>query len=293
MIGDTEYKLSKDWTNASDFPTYEENEEKVREDMQLLFDELRDCINDLVGKISAANIRCSALGDGVFAGGSIHEALAKVLEEAQGAAAGDIPDGTIKVVKLHGDFALPTEKIADGAVTSAKIASLDASKLTGTIAAGVELNVGTNDIVNAAVTGAKLAGAAVGTAKLDDFAVTTAKVADGAVTDAKIASVAASKVSGKVASAAAADTAEKMAAAAGAANKGVYVAEDGTVTPCTYEVNKSVPADAVFTDTVFTLVNAADPENSGTLGGIRISYGPEASKPEAGVAGQIYLQYVT
>ena len=38
----------------------------------------------------------------------------------------------------------------------------------------------------------------------------------------------------------------------GSATKGVYIASDGAATAMTYEVNKSVPADAVFTDTVYT-----------------------------------------
>lgn len=37
---------TKDWNNASDFPTYEENETQVRADMQLLHNEVRDFIND-------------------------------------------------------------------------------------------------------------------------------------------------------------------------------------------------------------------------------------------------------
>lgn len=37
---------TKDWNNASDFPTYEENETQVRADMQLLHDEVRDFINN-------------------------------------------------------------------------------------------------------------------------------------------------------------------------------------------------------------------------------------------------------
>lgn len=38
--------FTKDWKNASDFPTYEENETQVRADMQALHDETRDFIND-------------------------------------------------------------------------------------------------------------------------------------------------------------------------------------------------------------------------------------------------------
>lgn len=41
------YSFSKLWTDPSDFPTVETDETKVREDMQCLFDELLDMVNDL------------------------------------------------------------------------------------------------------------------------------------------------------------------------------------------------------------------------------------------------------
>lgn len=37
---------TKDWNRAEDFPTYEENEARVRADMQLLHDEVKNFIND-------------------------------------------------------------------------------------------------------------------------------------------------------------------------------------------------------------------------------------------------------
>lgn len=41
-------QYTKDWKNVEDFPTYEPNEEQVREDQQLLFDEIRDYLNDVL-----------------------------------------------------------------------------------------------------------------------------------------------------------------------------------------------------------------------------------------------------
>jgi hypothetical protein len=32
----------------------------------------------------------------------------------------------------------------------------------------------------------------------------------------------------------------------------VYISSDGTITACSYSLNKSVPPDAVFTDTTYT-----------------------------------------
>lgn len=39
-------KFTRDWNNTSDFPTYEENEQKVRADMQALHDETKEFINE-------------------------------------------------------------------------------------------------------------------------------------------------------------------------------------------------------------------------------------------------------
>lgn len=43
-----ELQYTKDWKNVEDFPTYESNETQVREDQQLLFDEVRDYLNDVL-----------------------------------------------------------------------------------------------------------------------------------------------------------------------------------------------------------------------------------------------------
>lgn len=45
--------------------------------------------------------------------------------------------------------------------------------------------------------------------------------------------------------------------AVGSTTQGIYVASDGTATAMTYELNKTVPADAVFTDTTYTAATAA------------------------------------
>lgn len=56
MIQDFSY--TKSWRSRTDFPTVEDDEEQVREDMQCLFDELRDFLNDelqpVVNELSAA-----------------------------------------------------------------------------------------------------------------------------------------------------------------------------------------------------------------------------------------------
>ena len=40
-----EFNFTKNWTNPTDFPTYEESEERVRQDQQYLFDEIKKFIN--------------------------------------------------------------------------------------------------------------------------------------------------------------------------------------------------------------------------------------------------------
>lgn len=57
-------------------------------------------------------------------------------------------------------------------------------------------------------------------------------------------------------------------AAAGGANRPIYLASDGTLTACSYTLDKSVPSDAVFTDTNTTNVTAG---NGLTGGGSAVS----------------------
>lgn len=55
-------------------------------------------------------------------------------------------------------------------------------------------------------------------------------------------------------------------AAVGSAIKGVYIAPDGTATEMTYSLGKSVPSDAVFTDTTYSAFTGADGTNAGATG---------------------------
>lgn len=54
--------------------------------------------------------------------------------------------------------------------------------------------------------------------------------------------------------------------AAGSATQPVYVAADGTATATTYSLAKSVPADAVFTDTTYSAFTGADGTTAGVAG---------------------------
>jgi hypothetical protein len=91
-----------------------------------------------------------------------------------------IADGAVTSAKIA-DATIITGDLADGAVTSAKIAD-------GTIVAGdlASDSVTTAKILNANVTTAKIADLNVTTGKIADLGVTTGKIADAAVTAAKI-----------------------------------------------------------------------------------------------------------
>ena len=55
-LSDKKITYTKKWTSAADFPTYEGREEKVRADMQLLFDEIAAALNALIDYLSAGVI---------------------------------------------------------------------------------------------------------------------------------------------------------------------------------------------------------------------------------------------
>ena len=51
----------------------------------------------------------------------------------------------------------------------------------------------------------------------------------------------------------------------GTATKPVYTNSDGVITACTYELNKTVPADAVFTDTTYNVFGASGTNHASGL----------------------------
>jgi hypothetical protein len=142
---DTNFQYTKTWRSEDDFHTYEGNEEKVRDDMQCLFDEVRDALNRLAQAIEAANIPFTATAE-IPNVSNVQAAIAAVQAQIAGAALGDIPDGSLTSVKLAdgavtapklAEDAVTGEKIADGAVGGSKLAegSVDSSKLA--LSAGV------------------------------------------------------------------------------------------------------------------------------------------------------------
>lgn len=163
------FQYSKSWRSAADFPSYEENETRVRDDMQLLFDEVRDALNRLVSELKAENLAFAPTP--AIDASTLQNAVELVQSQISEAAAGELPNGSVG-----------TEKLAERAVTAAKLANyaVNAAKLAdGAVATG--------KLADLAVTAAKLANYAVNTAKLADGAVLTSKLADGAVTAEKLA----------------------------------------------------------------------------------------------------------
>lgn len=154
----TEFEYSKSWRDPEDFPSYEENEEKVRDDMQLLFDEIRDGLNRLIAALTAENLGFSATPE--IDAATVQNAIELVQAQIRDMAAGQMPNGSVDTVKL-----------AELAVTAAKLANLA---------------VTTEKLADRAVTEEKLAPGCVGTEKLADRAVTAEKLAAGAVSAEKL-----------------------------------------------------------------------------------------------------------
>ena len=155
----TKLEFSKSWTNPEDFPTFEDSEEQVRADMQLLFDECRDGVNRLAGEIRAENVPFRR-GPGIDAV-NVQNALEVLRDSIAEATLGEVPDYSIEARKLR-DGAVTEPKLADHGVTAAKLA-------------------------DGAVGTAALARGAVHTENLADGAVTAEKLADGTITAEKLA----------------------------------------------------------------------------------------------------------
>ncbi len=155
------FQYSKSWRSAQDFPSYEENEERVRDDMQLLFDEARDAINRLVGELKAENLPFTPTAE--IDASTLQNAVELLQTQISGAAIGQLPNASVT-----------TEKLAALAVTGAKLAALAVTAEKLAAAAVTE-----EKLADGAVTGGKLADGAVSAGKLADGAVGAAKLAEG------------------------------------------------------------------------------------------------------------------
>ena len=145
----SDFALTKSWRNADQFPTYEDREAKVRDDMQCLFDELSDGLNKLTAELRSlgANTESDPYTDSGAAGVGVSQI-------------GETDWTTVQAALQGLNDSITEHTIADGGVTTVKLAS-------------------------EAVTNAKLAANAVDTTQLVDGAVTWAKIHAGAVTSSK------------------------------------------------------------------------------------------------------------
>lgn len=219
------FSFSKEWTDADDFPTKEYSEPQVRADIQQLFDELKDYINNVV--VAGINDNASSIA-ALGGGGQVDtDSLADDCVTAEKIKDGEITelkyaddsipyralqeecvhniniqDGAVTAEKLASS-AVTTAKLDDGSVTVDKMATnsvsavkiLDNAVITSKINNGAVTadklasnSVTTAKIVDGSVTAAKLGAGSVVAGKLGNSAVATANLADGSVTEPKLAS---------------------------------------------------------------------------------------------------------
>lgn len=117
-MGFTEFEYTKSWRNADDFATYESSEERVRDDMQCLYDEAAAAINRLISEIKAGNIPFTPTAS--IDSTDLQNALENVQSQIEQTTLGNLPDNSIVESKLK-PGSVTTEKLADGSVTQVKL----------------------------------------------------------------------------------------------------------------------------------------------------------------------------
>lgn len=160
-------------------------------------------IAELEGDTGAPNIGIEAIAE-LTDVDNVQDALEGIIVMLQDVTQGAVADGSITTAKLANlsvatakviDAAITEAKLASNAVTTAKIVDLSvtAAKLAASAVETAKIADGavTTDKIGAKqVTGAKIADLTIATQKLEELAVTTSKLANGAVATAKIADAA-------------------------------------------------------------------------------------------------------
>ena len=170
---------SRSWESADDFPTYEADEETVREDMQYLHEEVRVWLNDIIDHITAplipftmsAGIPVDTVQDAI-------DDLKRQLDEA--VMHGIVPDLSITSIKLA-DGAVIETKLADGSVSTAKIA--DGAVNGGKLADG---SVADRHLANESLSGLKITKNSLPANRLEDLTITTNKLSNGCINADKL-----------------------------------------------------------------------------------------------------------
>lgn len=117
-----DYKLNytKKWTSAADFPTYENREEQVRADLQLLFDEMQTAFNAFIDALAAGLVPFTS-SDAVPEN-NVQAAIENVQQQAAAASAGSIPERSLDGNKLKLK-AITASEVDDGAIGKTQMAT--------------------------------------------------------------------------------------------------------------------------------------------------------------------------
>lgn len=174
---------TKDWKNPADFPTYETKEAKVREDMQLLFDEMRNAFNNFLVDLSAGLLPFSS--SSAVPASNVQDAILNVQSQIVEASTGNIPPRSLDGDRLKED-AITEDELSEGCVTSVALAVVDAQGENGAVSS--------ENISKGAVTGPKIADEAVNGDKIAPGSVGTNHLGQAVVTGVKIRANAVSTV---------------------------------------------------------------------------------------------------
>ena len=107
-------EFTKSWTSEEDFPTYEPDENQVRQDLQFLHEETKNAFNRLIGKLNQKNVSgMLPFFSGNLQADNVMDAIEEVYERAKQSSAGAVLDGTIGKAKLTAEL---LERVYGGSV---------------------------------------------------------------------------------------------------------------------------------------------------------------------------------
>ena len=107
-------EFTKSWTSEEDFPTYEPDENQVRQDLQFLHEETKNAFNRLIGKLNQKNVSgMLPFISGRLQAENVMDAIEEVYDQAKQSSAGAVLDGTIGKAKLTAEL---LERVYGGSV---------------------------------------------------------------------------------------------------------------------------------------------------------------------------------
>jgi len=180
--------FDRDWTNRSDFPTVETDENQVRYDMQYLHNAVKDYLNNAV--LTAINALIDAVDDvtaGTVPDGSITTVKLDHTTNSEAVDTGAIQNYAVTALKLAAD-AVTRSKILDGEVVHDKLSTNPAAVWENNIKDGevsaykLKQTPGSEAVVTDAIRDG-----AITLDKMDEDSVDTDQLCDEAVTLDKMA----------------------------------------------------------------------------------------------------------